>query len=251
MIASLGMYAMPHARAAHDRLWNGIRDAFGDGPVDLDTTDDMWGHWLSPDLLLSQTCGLPFRARLHDQVALIGTPDYGLPGCPPGHYNSVFLVHVDNPATTLTDLNNPILAYNEALSQSGWAAPHAHFQRHRIAFEVGPQTGAHAASARVVAEGGADIAALDALTWAMLQRETPLIGAPLKEIGRTDPTPGLPYVTAATRDPAPVAAAIDQAIARLDADDREILHLKGLIRIPASAYLALPIPPHPDQYRAV
>jgi hypothetical protein len=29
--------------------------------------------WLSPELYLSQTCGLPYRAALHGQVQLIAT----------------------------------------------------------------------------------------------------------------------------------------------------------------------------------
>jgi len=196
------MYAMPHARAAHDRFWAAIRTALGAGPDLLDQTDDMWGHWLSPDLLLSQTCGLPFRARLHDKVQLVGTPDYGLPGCPPGFYNSVLLVNGQNPANTLRDLDRQTLAYNEPLSQSGWAAPYAHFRDHGIRFVAGPHTGAHAASARAVADGDADIAALDAMTWAMLQCDDPALTAQLKEVGRTTPTPGLPYITARTRNPA-------------------------------------------------
>lgn len=239
------MYDMPHARAAYDRFWSAIRSALGAGPERLERAGDVWSAWLSPNLLMSQTCGLPFRARLHNKVNLIGTPDYGLPGCPPGHYNSVLLVRADSPAQSLSDLNGPKLAYNEALSQSGWAAPYGHFKALGMAFEVGPQTGAHANSAAAVAQGHADIAALDALTWAMLQRESPDIFGALKVIDRTAPTPGLPYITAATRDPVPIAQAIDQAITALDQSDRDILHLKALIRIPAEAYLELSIPPQP------
>lgn len=239
------MYDMPHARAANDRFWAAIQSALGVGPERLDRTDDMWRHWLSPDLLMSQTCGLPFRTRLHDKVVLIGTPDYGLPDCPPGHYYSVFLVRTERAENALSDLNSPKLAYNEPLSQSGWAAPYAHFQNLGITFEAGPQTGAHVASARAVAEGAADVAALDALTWSMVQREAPELFGSLKIIDRTTPTPGLPYITAPTQDPAPIAHAIDQAISALDETDRETLHLHGLTRIPARTYLETPIPPAP------
>lgn len=245
MIASMGMYDMAHARIAHDRFWSLIRSALGHGPEQLDRTDDLWGHWLSPDLVMSQTCGLPFRARLHDKVNLIGTPDYGVPDCPPGHYNSVLLVREDNPAPALSALDRPRLAYNEPLSQSGWAAPLAHFHTLGQAFEVGPQTGAHAASARAVIEGGADIAAIDAVTWKMLEHDSPSLFNALRIIDRTTPTPGLPYITAQTHDPAPIAQAIDRAIEALDRTDRDILHLKALIRIPAQTYLDLPIPPAP------
>lgn len=245
MIASLGMYDMPHARDANDRFWALIRDELKYGPDALSRDEDAWALWLSPDLLMSQTCGLPFRAKLHDKVTLVGTPDYGLPGCPPGHYNSVFVASAHSEVSDLHDLETPRLAYNEALSQSGWAAPVAHFEAYGIDFAPGPETGSHAASAQAVADGEADIAALDALTWTMLQREKPLFAKELKVIAHTAPTPGLPYITARGRDPEPLAQAIDSAIARLDATDKNILHIKGLVRIPADRYLAIPIPPAP------
>ena len=68
MIASLPMYDMPHLRGAHDRYWTAIRDALGYGPDALTRGGDPWAEWQSPDLLLGQTCGLPYRARLHDKV---------------------------------------------------------------------------------------------------------------------------------------------------------------------------------------
>jgi ABC-type phosphate/phosphonate transport system substrate-binding protein len=237
------MYDMPHVRAANDRFWLAIRTALGAGPDHLTRSEDVWGQWLSPDLLMSQTCGLPYRARLHDEVNLIGTPHYGLPGCPPGYFNSVLVVRADADATCLTDLNRPTLAFNEHLSQSGWAAPLAHFKAHGIAFKTGPQTGAHAASARAVVDGNGDVAALDALTWAMLTRQSPDITRQLKVIDRTAPTPGLPYITSKHCDPVPIARAIDLAIATLGQADRDTLQIRDLIRIPASDYLAMPIPP--------
>lgn len=239
------MYDMPHARGAHDRFWALIRDELRFGPDALLRDEDIWTHWLSPDLLVSQTCGLPFRARLHDKVTLVGTPDYGLAGCPPGYYNSVLVVSAQSGADDLSHLQTPRLAYNDALSQSGWAAPFAHLKAHAVEFMPGPQTGSHAASAQTVADAEADIAALDALTWTMLQRENPQLAQALKVIAHTAPTPGLPYITALGQDPEPLAQAIDRAIARLTETDVSVLHIKGLVRIPVETYLALPIPPAP------
>ena len=95
MIAALPMYDRPETAAATDRYWGLIRDGLRareiEAPDDLTRTDDLWTLWQSPDLVLAQTCGLPFRARLHGQVQLVGTPDFGLPGCAPGYYNSVII----------------------------------------------------------------------------------------------------------------------------------------------------------------
>ena len=245
MIAALSMYDMAHARAAHDRYWQAIRNALGFGPAHLDRTGGLWDQWLSPQLVLAQTCGLPFRARLHDKVTLVGTPDYGLPDCPPGHYFSVFVVSADHPALSLVALDHPTLAYNDPLSQSGWAAPIAHFRDLGLGFRTGPQTGSHVASACAVADGRADVAALDAVTWKMLQQENPSLAGRLKVIDRTTATPGLPYITASTFDPKLIAQAVREAIANLSEIDHNTLCLRALIHIPAHAYLALPLPPKP------
>jgi len=244
VIAWLGMYDMAPLRAANDRYWQAIRTALGAGPETLSRDADPWEAWQSPELLLAQTCGMPYRTRLHGSVTLVATPDHGLPGCPPGHYNSVLVVRADAPGEAPEDFAGGTLAYNEALSQSGWAAPSAYFAQRGIRFSTLLQTGTHAASARAVAEGRAEIAGIDALTWALLNEHDPVTEG-LRVIGATAPTPALPYITAASRDPEPLRAALREAVAALSPTDRAALHLGGIETLPASAYLAVPTPPPP------
>ena len=251
MIASLGMYDFGPAQAANDQLWALVRDGLrscGITAPDALTRGEhaYWDAWQSPDLILSQTCGYPFRARLHDRVSYVGTPDYGVEGCPPGHYRSVFVARTDDPRRDLQDFDGTRFAYNEALSQSGWAAPQTHAAKLGIRLPPALQSGGHRLSALAVAEGRADIAALDAVTHAMLQEVEPKV-AGLRIIALTDPTPGLPYITAAGQDPEPIFAALGEAIAALPASDRATLRLKGLVRIPLASYLAVPNPPSPEQ----
>jgi ABC-type phosphate/phosphonate transport system substrate-binding protein len=249
LIASLAMYDLGPAMAANDRLWglirHGLQDRGIDAPQALTRGDKAyWPAWQSPDLLLSQTCGYPFRARLQGKVTYVGTPDYGLDGCPPGHYRSVFVVRRDDPRQTLAAFDGARFAYNEALSQSGWAAPQTHAALAGIRLADTLQTGGHRLSARAVAEGQADIAALDAVTHALMQASDP-IAARLRVIDVTEPTPGLPVITALGRDPEPLFAALAEAIAAVTDADRQTLRLKGLIRIPVADYLAVPNPPAP------
>ena len=126
MIASLGMYDMPPIRPCNDRFWRAIRARLGRGPECLTWDRDLWTIWRAPDLVLAQTCGMPYRTALHGEVALVGTPDYGLPDCPPGHYRSVFLTRKTMGDRSLADLATGVFAYNDAFSQSGWAAPMHH-----------------------------------------------------------------------------------------------------------------------------
>ncbi|MBK0328574.1 PhnD/SsuA/transferrin family substrate-binding protein [Rhodobacteraceae bacterium F11138] len=247
MIAMLGMYDMPAIQPANDRFWSLIRNHLGTGPERLTRDADVWQVWRAPDLVLTQTCGMPYRTCLHPDVTLIGTPDYGLPGCPPGYYRSVLIAHKDASGETEADFAGGRFAYNEALSQSGWAAPMTHLAGLGLRFGSVVRTGSHAGSARAVADRRADLAGLDALTWALLQSHDPVVQR-LKVIATTPPTPGLPYITARQRDPAPIARAIRAAIADLAPQDRAALHLRGLADIDSSAYLAIPTPPGPDEF---
>ena len=249
MIASLGMYDPAPLQAANDRYYalirDGLRTAGLNAPEALTRGPDAyWPAWLSPDLVLSQTCGLPYRAKLHDKVTLIGTPDFGLDGCPPGYYRSVFVVRQDDPRALLADYAAGILAYSEDLSQSGWSAPHDHATAVGLRWSSVLQTGAHRNSARAVADGKADLAAIDALTWELLCRHEPW-PKQLRVLEATHPTPGLPYIAGPGADADTMLAVIAAAIDRLTPEDRSLLHLRGIVRIPAAAYLSMPIPPAP------
>lgn len=244
MIAHLGMYDRPETAAANDRFWTLIRKHLGHGPEQLTSSASFWQVWKSPDLLLSQTCGFPFRTRLYGEVELAGTPDYGLPGCPPGYYNSVFVVRTADAGQPLSAFAGCHFAYNEGLSQSGWAAPMVHLHDSGILPGTLVETGSHQLSAKAVAEGRADFAALDALTWEMTKKYDGF-AAGLREIERTKPTPALPYITALGSDAAALFSAIESAIRGLDEDTRSVLHLNGLVQIPAADYLAVPTPPGP------
>lgn len=244
MIASLPMYDRPETAAAHDRLWHLIRHQLGDGPDALTRGGDSWQHWQSPDLLLSQTCGYPYRERLHGHVTLVGTPDFGLEGCPPGHYRSVLVVRRDDPRLDAAAFADAPFAYNEALSQSGWAAPQNMAAAQGFAFANPLRTGGHRASAEAVAQGRADIAAIDAQTWRMILRYD-AFAADLRVIAQTPSSPALPYITATRNDPAPILRALNAAIETLDAADRGTLGLRAVLSLPAAAYLAVPNPPPP------
>jgi hypothetical protein len=81
-------------------------------------------------------------------------------------------------------------------------------------------------------------------------RDCGFLAPNLRAVGWTDPTPGLPFITAAGRDPEPIVAALTEGLAALPSGDRAVLRLKGLVRIPAQEYLAVPNPPSPEQIAA-
>ncbi len=246
MIASLMMYARPQLDEAHRRYWNLIRGNLSragiDGPEHLSQDAEEFSVWQHPELVLSQTCGMPYRTWLHDKVTLVGTPDYGLDGCPPGYYRSALVVRTDDPRSDLAAFRDSVFAYNQTFSQSGYAAPYWHLEPHGFWFENRVQTEGHLKSARAVAEGRADIAAVDAVSW-RLMAEHEAFATSLRVLAWTDPTPGLPLITAKGNDPGVIFTAIERAIAQLDAEDRAALGIKGLVKIPAERYLDVPNPP--------
>ena len=251
MIASLGMYDRAETQAANDRLWALIRDGMrGHGLAAPETLTRgaaaYWEAWTAPDLVLSQTCGFPFRTRLHGTVMLIGTPDYGVAGCAPGFYRSVLIARADDPRVVLTEFDGAALAFNDDLSQSGWAAPQNHARALGLTLRPGLRTGGHLLSACAVAEGRAEIAAIDAVTWDMIT-QWEAVAAALKVVGRTEPTPGLPYIAAPGTDQALMFDTVAAAIAALPRADRQTLRLEGLVRIEPAAYLAIATPPTPAE----
>lgn len=251
MIASLPMYNQSDCLPAIDRYWALIRDdlrAAGRAAPDQLSwgMPDFLDHWRRDDLVLSQTCGYPFRAVLHGQVTLIGTPDFGVDGCAPGYYRSVFIVRQDEARGDLAAFQTARFAYNDAMSQSGWAAPQNHVAGLGFRFRNLLQSGGHALSASAVLAGHADIASVDAVTWRILVRNDPAL-AGLRVLDLTNPTPSLPYIAALGTDRAVVFDALTAAIAALDVHDRETLGLTGIVYIPAEAYLAVPTPAPPDQ----
>lgn len=249
MIVNLMMYDRPELTQAHTNFWALIRKnlkaANIDSPAELSQDAGEFFVWKHPDLVLSQTCGMPYRMWLHNKVSLIGTPDYGLTDCPPGYYRSAIVVRADDLRQDAADFRDSVFAYNQTFSQSGYAAPYWHFQKQGVWFENQLQTKGHLNSAMAVAEERADIAALDAVSWRLMQAYEPF-AEKLRVWGWTAPTPGLPLIAAKGADAGSTFDAVEAAIAELNQQDKDALGLKGIVKINADSYLAVPNPPDSD-----
>ena len=239
------MYDRPENRAAHVALWSLIRDGLRSrgisAPDALDHRADPMHGWERPDLVLGQICNLPWRARFRDRVTILGASDYGLPGAGPGEYYSVVIARTDDPAP------GPRFALNDPLSNSGWDLGQEWAARNGITIRPVLVTDSHAASLRAVVDGQADLASIDAVTFCSLQRWDQATRH-VRVVGRTATSPGMSFITAGTRDPAPFRAAIAQAIATLPRAEAEVLGLRALVVLPLSAYERR-LPPSPDVAR--
>ncbi len=244
MIASLPMYMRPENKDAHNRYWQLISANLAHSgiaaPAHLSEGEDTV-HWLRRDLVLSQTCGMPYRLRLHGHVQLVGTPDFGSENCPAGYYNSIFIVNTQQTRTKLGDFRTASIAVNAMISQSGYAAPQTAAKKAGFQFENITVSGGHVTSAKWVASGQADIAAIDEVTWRNIQKYDDF-SSDLKVLTKTEPTPALPYICAFGMDKDMIAQAVTNAIAQLTPADRNSLNIRGLIQIPSEAYLAIENP---------
>lgn len=244
------MYTRAELRPAFDALWAVTRDLLRDAgmgqvPDALSVVDDgLLAFWQRPDLLLGQTCGYPYRHFLADRVALVGTPDFAVQGCAPGYYRSAWVVRADDPRQALGDFQGATLACNDVHSQSGHAATLVAAHGAGVAFGALRISGAHVASARMVAGHQADIAGIDAVSWRHMTRFDPW-AAGLRVLGWTEPTPGLPFITAFAPLAPTIRRCLAQAIGAMPGHLREDLTLTGLVQIDAADYRRVPDPPEP------
>lgn len=249
------MYVRPQTRVALARLWDLVAaslTAHGETPpATLSWPGDLNEAWRSPELYLSQTCGLPYRLGLHTRVHLVATPvlirtaPKSRPEDPPGYYHSAVIARSASKIETPRDLNATRVAYNEAMSQSGWGALATLAEAQSLTFSGFQETGAHVASVRAVRDGQADIAAIDCLTWHMIERWDPELCADLKVVWRTPPTPSLPFITADVARVPVLRRALHKAFNALDETEKSTLGWQGIVEIAKSHYLALPAPKAP------
>lgn len=251
MIASLPMYLFPETRAAHEIFWSRLLEALlAEGlqaPTELTHGLALDRLWSAPDLVLSHICNLPYRLRHREHLTRIAGSDYGLDGCAPGFYRSLFLVRKDHPTSTPEALDGGRMAINAPDSQSGWGAAALWARARGLRFRPGPITGSHEASLAAVLDGRADFAAIDAQTFRILTAHRPWT-AGLKVVGATDPSPGMTFVTRAGQDPAPYRAALEAALAALEPETRDVLGIRSFPVLPEEAY-DIPLPPDPGDWR--
>jgi len=230
------MYDWPEVMPYNDELWRLIREALlrrgFDAPPAIDREVVRETAWLSPDLLIGQTCGLPFVRGVRQKAAVLGTFDYGIEGCDPGDYRSVIVCRRGE-SRPLPDFEGTRVAYNGRDSQSGHAAlvaTVAPLVRDRKFFAETIESGAHRRSMQMVADGSADVAAVDVVSWLLALDVEPATDA-LEVVGSTACTPGLPLITSRTRlaDREELNAAIHEATTALSQKAKRALHIHGYV----------------------
>jgi ABC-type phosphate/phosphonate transport system substrate-binding protein len=201
MIASLPMYRA--APGATQQFWDFLTrrlkaDGIPDVPAQLLWPSALQEHWLDARLLLSQACGYPLVESLHGKVALVGTFRYEVDGCDGIMCRSVLVTRQRDQGKSLQDFRGRSVAFNSDDSQSGYNALRAMvapLARQGRFFGNAVATGGHMESVLQVRDDGADIAAIDCVTYAELGRHRPETLQGLQVLGYSDPYPALPLIT--------------------------------------------------------
>ncbi len=247
-IASLPMYDLPEVREATDALWRGLArclvlEGLSGVPEVLVREGSHEAPWSDPALLFSQSCGYPITHAFAGKVRVVATPRYRAPGCEGSSYRSVIVVGARSSASTLADLRGAVCAINEPSSHSGMNALRAliaPLSGGRPFFASVRRSGAHLVSLAMVGAGEADVASIDAVTYALAARARPQLVEGTRPIAWSAPAPACPYVTRGDAGD-DLVARIRSALVRAFNDPelawaRDELLLDGMEVLPAEAY---------------
>jgi ABC-type phosphate/phosphonate transport system substrate-binding protein len=243
MIATLQMYDLPEVQAATDSFWAAISRRAGLDVV-LSRPADHVSPWRQPDLLFSQTCGYPFTHEFAGRLKLVATPHYKADGCEGPLYRSIVFARTPRP---LPGFRGSRAVFNNRDSMSGMLALKLVFaplaEKGKF-FAQAVETGSHVASLAALQQGGADVAAIDCVTVALLRRYRPQALEGLVEVARSPLVPGLPFVTRGGASEMEVAR-LRAALEGIFADEklhtiRDTLKLKGFSVLSSEDYAVIP-----------
>ncbi len=242
------MYDWPEVSQAWDLLWALAREQLSERGIEvawaLARDGDHEAQWTDPQLLVGQTCGWPFVSALKDKVTPFARFDFGLGGRP-GDYHSVYITMGERDPRQLIADGNALIAVNSFASQSGFRAL-SELADKPITLPASRflMTGGHRNSIRAVAEGRAQLAAIDAQSWRLALGHEPA-ARKLHVSGRSSNVPGLPLITApAFTGLAPdLLEALKIAVDSLPATERGALGLVAAVEASATDYDVLTQPP--------
>lgn len=221
--AELAMYTAPRRVAEASAAWMTRTCQLLGIERRVDPDLQLAQLWLSPHLVLTQTCGYPLMTLLRNQVRLIGRPVYTLPNSAAGHHCSVLMVRADDPRQDLGGFFGSVGLINGQDSNSGM-----NLLRHAVApwqqggrfFSRAIITGSHRQSLRGLQEETGDLAAIDSVTHDYLARDDSDELRGLRILTRSASSPCLPYITARGTSAAGaerIRLAMNQALAELPA----------------------------------
>ncbi|TGQ54238.1 phosphate ABC transporter substrate-binding protein [Mesorhizobium sp. M1C.F.Ca.ET.193.01.1.1] len=211
----------------------GIRDNAGKviapDPATLPPGElDFHAVWLHPALLFGQTCWGPMELGLAEHVQVIAQPNYDeVEGGQGELYSSAIIMRSDGgpsvaspadgrPSIPFDLIRGRRFAFNNPDSMSGLLGLTRDLETMGESLDIftsRSESGGHRSSIVAVAEGKADVAAIDCQSWALAQRFEPA-ARQVRVVGWTARRKGLPFITGLSM-PQQTVAVLREAVASL------------------------------------
>lgn len=238
MIASFPMYDFPELVDHTDALWHEIarqlhaRHVSGVPSEIVRPTGSLHDHWVDPALIISHTCGYPLVRILTDAQHVLGSFAVASGSASrAGWYRSVLVCRADDPRANdgVAAFDGAAMAANDAGSLSGWvslgvALADAGIRPGSIRF-----TGAHALSVDLVRRGGADLASIDAHSFALFTAHRRAAVDALRVVGHGPEVAVTPLFTARAELVPLLRDAIGAALDALTPQTRLALQIDGFV----------------------
>jgi ABC-type phosphate/phosphonate transport system substrate-binding protein len=242
---SLGMYAFTEAQqSAWRQLFDRFVALYGSGAASVTLNfDHDPTKLLEPGLWFGHTCGYPLMTRLQEQLGPFCVPMFDVPGVDGKLYCSRIIVAADSDIDSISDSRGRVVAMNNLDSNSGM-----NVLRHAVAdmaesgqfFSRAVVTGGHLHSLRAVASGVADIAAIDCVSFQLIEDWQPSLCVGLRIVTDSVKTCGLPLVMPhsliASTDTAVLIGRLNHALDACDSSVRQTLHLTGFTPVQMDEY---------------
>lgn len=191
---SLGMYPAPASRAIFTAIEQTLAAILDEAGLDE--------AGIAPDrLAVRHMCGITLATAPADAWHYLATPVIGDPAVPRGHYNSLIITPRDGGLARFADFDPEIhtVAINEPGSFSGAITLAAHLaSRMGVPLSSTIQSGAHLNSVTMVADGRAQLAAIDRMSLSLARHDRPEDVERVRVIDETDFYPAPPFVADAS-----------------------------------------------------
>ncbi len=248
LIANARMYAVADGA---ERAWRALFAELGErAGLALEYVPHLYPEklaelWARPDLGAAFVCGWPhIREGSVKQVLAAPVPAESWAAGQP-LYRSVFVVRRDAAYTVLEDAFGSRLAYTIEDSHSGYNAPRRHLMSWRAGRSdplFGEVLGPLVTPRRVVdaiAEGKADIGAVDSYCYALLMRHVPELSRSTRILAATEATL-MPALMASPATSAETAAKLTAALLTFSPDKDsawlEPLRISGFAKVDPAGY---------------
>lgn len=249
--SSLPMYNLPEMQELNAAFWAALRTLLAEAGVALLPETLQFARPAVPtaigrDVPFSQTCGYPLETIFAGQAIRLGTPCYAAIGCDGPTHCGLFVVPARSRARQLCDLRGGTFLFNHRHSNSGMNLPRralAEIADRRPLFARVVETGSQPGNLDRIARGEADATAVDCVTYAFWRHWRPELAREVRVLGRTPPSPAIPFVSSAATPPATVdhLRAALRAVAHepRHAGMRQGLMLADIVDVPDAAYRGL------------